>query len=378
MLERPWAADHERLVSSYETNPHHGLTWDEARRRLRRHGPNELKTLGRAPGYLVLLRQFVNPLVIILLIAAGISLGEKDYSDVTIIAVIVIVNALIGWAQEFKAERAMAKLRQILAPKARVIRESAEQMVAARTLVPGDVILLEAGDRVPADARVIEAQSLSANQAILTGEAVPDHKRPAVLDEKTALADRDNMVFLGTLIVAGQGVAVVTATGMKTQLGQIAEETLQVHEPLEGLSKKIANLSKYLLIFSVLLSFATLAVGLFEGITLPEMFKITISLLVSIVPESLPMVITVILSVGLLRIYRHRAIIRKLVAAETLGSITTICVDKTGTITEGEIMVEKIFAGGTELTVTGNGHRLSGDFYQDDSKVNPTRFPAIR
>lgn len=372
-----WSEPGSQAVSQLRTNIAHGLTWEEARRRLRRYGYNEVHDDRRANPWKILLRQFRSPFVIILIFAALISLYQQHIGEFWVIIAVVLANALIGWVEEFRAEKTMAKLHSIIAPQARVIRESIEQKIPSRLLVPGDVVVVEAGDRVSADGRIIEARNARLNQATLTGEAIPVGKRDTILTENTALIDRDNMVFLSTLMVAGRATFVVTATGKETEVGQIARTVKAVKAPQTHLEKKLQGFNRILLTGAVLLSAAAFSIGLFYQNDPLSMLTTTLALLVSIVPEGLPIALTVVLSVGLLRMYRRHTIIRNLPATETLGSLTTLVLDKTGTLTEGELVVEKLAVGGIEYRVSGRGYSLTGSFFEGEEKIDPHRRPEL-
>jgi Ca2+-transporting ATPase len=311
-------------------------------------------------------------------LADAFSAYSREWADVAVISFVIVANALIGYLQERKAENTIAKLRRILSQQAKVIREGSEQKIPARILVPGDIIVLEAGDKVPADGRIMSSKNLRINQAALTGESLPAGKREATVAEKTALIDRVNMVYSSTLVISGQAVAIVTGTGLASEIGKITNEVAQVKERPENLEAQVSRVAKYFLVLTVVFLAVLLAVGLGRDFSVVEMTKVAISLLVSIVPEGLPVAITVTLSVGLLRVFRRQALIRKLSAAETLGSSTVVCVDKTGTITEGKLMVEVIYSAGQEYRVDGEGYQLTGHFYQDDKTVAINKKPAAR
>ena len=324
-----------------------------------------------------MIRQFNSPFVYILLAASVISLYERQWTELGVILVVIVVNSVIGFIEEYRAEQTIGKLRSILAPQARVIRESVEQKISARFLVPGDIIIVEAGDRVPADARILEARSLRVNQAPLTGESLPAHKRETIISSASALLDRDNMLYLATLVVTGRGVAVVSATGMGTELGSIAREVLGVKEMPSDLQRKLSRLGVALLWVAVGLSLISFVIGGASGVPILEMFRTTLALLVSVVPEGLPIALTVTLSIGLTRLFHRHSLIRQLSATETLGSITALCVDKTGTLTEGAMMVEKIVLPVGQFSVSGRGFDLSGSFSQNDEKITATKVPEL-
>lgn len=382
MLERMtnnfWSRPLERVLHEYGTDPVRGLTSTEAKRRLQQHGPNQLKGNNGPSLLAIYLRQYKSPLLYILLFAAAFSAVQRDWEEVVVILLVVLINSMIGFLQERKAEQAMSRLRLILSPKARVIRNGTEQKIEAAQVVVGDIIKIEAGDRIPADARIIQSQGLRVNQAALTGESIPAHKKTGVVGAEVALIDRTNMLWMSTLVVTGQGVAVVTATGMRTELGTIAREVSEVKDLPENLQRQLLQLGRWLLVIAIIASGLSFVVGALSGISAAEMLKVAISLLVSVVPEGLPIAVTVTLSVGLLRVYRRGAVIRKLAATETLGSTTTICVDKTGTLTEGLMMVERVYTLGQEVEVTGDGYKLSGDFLVEKKRIDPHRAPALK
>ncbi|MEX2361746.1 MAG: HAD-IC family P-type ATPase, partial [Patescibacteria group bacterium] len=340
MTERIHALPKQRVLAQLHTNEAHGLSAEQAKLRLRRGGSNELKFKTGPTKFEVFWRQVNSPLIYILLLADVFSLYQRAWTDAVVISAVIVANAVIGYLQERKAENVMAKLRQILSPQARVIREGIEQKIPARGLVAGDIIVLEAGDRVPADARILQSKNLRVNQATLTGESLPAEKHESTVAEQTPLIDRVNMVYSSTLVISGQAVAVVVATGMGSEIGKITREVAEVKEVPENLEKQVGRVAKYLLAVTVAFLSALIAIGVSNNIAPLELVKVSISLLVSIVPEGLPVAITVTLSVGLMRVFRKGALIRKLSAAETLGSATVVCVDKTGTITEGKLTVE--------------------------------------
>jgi len=375
-MEKPWALNHQRILSELKTDFHLGLSEQTARRRLQAHGANVLTEAERTTGFQVLLRQFQSPMTLILLAAAVLSYFQGEPVDTLVVGVVALFNVSIGFFQEYKAERTIAALRHALAASARVIRDGIEQKIPAHQLVPGDILVIEAGDRVPADARILEAKNLRSNEAALTGETVPSHKSAGVIRGETILAERSNMLYMSTLVVDGRALAVVTATGMGTEIGTISREVAHVKPLPTVLQRKMTRLGRLLLIVAFILAALVLLYGLAKQVPFDEMAAVALSLLVSIVPEGLPVAFTVVLSVGLVRMYRRHTLIRKLSGAETLGSATVICVDKTGTLTEAKMMVEKILLDGRELTVTGRGYNLSGDFLEDDKRLSLRTVPA--
>jgi len=373
-----WSLPKSRVIHQLDTDEVRGLTSVDVRKRLARYGQNRLVGKSGPSSIEIYFRQFKSPLLYILLFAAAFSAFEREWSEVTVIMAVVVLNSLIGFFQERKAEKTMASLRKILSPKAKVLRAGQVQKIDVTQLVPGDIIMVEAGDRVPADARIISCQGLRVNQAALTGESVPAHKSDSVVSAETALIDRVNMLFMSTLVVTGKAKAVVVGSGMKTEIGAIAQEVSSVKELPENMQKQLNVLGRWLLIIAGVSAGVSFLIGAISGISGSEMLKVAITLMVSIIPEGLPIAVTVTLSVGLLRVYRKGAIIRKLAATETLGSTTVICVDKTGTLTEGKMMVERLFVGNEQIDVTGEGYQLSGNFSHDNKQIDPHKRPALQ
>ncbi len=346
----------------------HGLSSEEARDRLNRYGPNELSEGRKISPLMIFLDQFKDYMVIILIIAALISAGiavwknsTEEYLDAGIIMVIVLVNAVLGFVQNYRAEKTMQALRDMAAPKANVIRDGKEISLPSRELVPGDIIILSTGDLISADARLLEEANLKTNEASLTGESLPVSKSARlVLPSDTLLSDRDNMVFSGCTVDHGRGKAVVTSTGMLTQLGNIAR-MVQSEDEDTPLQKKLDRLGKQLGLMVLGVCVFIFAVGYFRGVAAEEMFLTSVSLAVAAIPEGLPAVVTISLALGLQRMAKRKAVMRKLPAVESLGSATVICTDKTGTLTKGEMNIREIFIGET-VNVSGEGFEPQGKF----------------
>ena len=329
-----------------------GLTEQEATERLQQYGPNQLQERPMRSPWVVLAGQFTEIMVIVLLVAAGISFAIGEMTDAIMILIIVVLNAILGFTQEYRAERAMAALKQLAVPSVKVRREGHVQEVEDTQLVPGDVILLEAGARVPADARVLESINLRIEEAALTGESVPVDKAEGPIEsEGVPLGDRLNMVFMGTTVVYGRGTAVVVDTGMKTELGNIADLLQTVTEEKTPLQRRMGELGKWLAIGALVICGVVFGVGVWRGGELTEMFLTAVSLAVAAVPEGLPAVVTIALALGAQRMVRRDALIRKLPAVETLGSVTTICSDKTGTLTENRMTVTMLDIAGKSLNL---------------------------
>ncbi len=369
----PWhALTVENIFESLQSTPR-GLSADEAARRLIDYGPNELHAARRVSPWALLFAQFKNVLIIILLVATALSFFLGHELEAIAIAVIVLFAVLLGFVQEFRAERAIEALRQMAAPTASVIRDGAEGEIPARDLVPGDLVLLTAGDKVPADVRLVEAINLQVEEAALTGESVPVDKRTTPLgDHELAVGDRKNMAYSGTTVTYGRGRAVVVATGMSTEFGKIARmlegvETgkTPLQENLDKVGRKLAQAAFVVVAFIV-------ALGLFRGQPFVEMFIFGVALAVAVVPEALPAVVTISLAIGVKRMVRRNALVRRLSAVETLGSTSVICSDKTGTLTKDEMTVRQIFVAGQMLEVSGAGYEPLGLFSQNSSTVEPS------
>lgn len=339
----------------------HGLSVDEVSRRLAQYGANSLPEEARRSPLRVFLNQFQSPLIYILLAAAVIAFALGNKGDAFVILIVVLVNALIGMFHEGRAERSMAALRHLSALNMRVLRGGQEQQIEAANLVPGDILLLAAGDAVVADARLLETAALQVAEAALTGESLPVDKRVDTLPPDTLLSDRNNMVYSGTHVAAGRGKALVVATGLNTEVGKIAHLTASAETPKTPLEIKLVQFGRYLAAGALVLFIAVMCFGLIRGFPLREIFMVAISQMVSMVPEGLPVALTIALAVGMQRMAARGAIVRQLSAVETLGSANIICSDKTGTLTRNEMTVTDLWlADGSVFTVSGAGYAPEG------------------
>ena len=330
----------EDVLIYLETNPMQGLTQAEAQRRLVEYGSNELIERDRKSPWRILGEQLIAIMVVILIIAAVISALLGDYIDAVAIIVIVVLNAILGFTQEYRAEKAMAALKKLSVPTVKVRRDSHVQEISASELVPGDIILLEAGALVPSDARLLESINLHTQEAALTGESEPVDKNVAMLTgENLPLGDRRNMVHMGTEVTYGRGLAVVTETGMHTELGHIAEMIQTVEREPTPLQRRLEQLGRGLAVIALGIVTVVFVLGILRGEDARLMFITAISMAVAAIPEGLPAVVTIALALGAQRMLKRRALIRKLPAVETLGSVTVICSDKTGTLTENRMTV---------------------------------------
>ena len=355
-----------------------GVSAATAQARLARHGPNELQAAHRISPWAVFLAQFKNVLIVILLVAALLSAFLGHAVEAIAIAVIVLFAALLGFFQEYRAERAIEALRQMAAPDASVLREGSEAKVPARDLVPGDVVLLRAGDRVPADLRLIEAFNLQLEEAALTGESVAVEKSTAVVsDPDAALGERSNMAYAGTAATYGRGSGVVVATAMQTEFGKIARMISGIETGRTPLQENLDRVGSLLAKAAMAGVAVIVAVGLMRGEPFVDMLVFGIALGVAVVPEALPAVVTISLALGVQRMVRRHALMRRLAAVETLGSTTVICSDKTGTLTRDEMTVRSCFVAGESFEVSGAGYQPQGEFTKNGAVVQPSGALAL-
>lgn len=365
------------VVSALQTSPTRGLDSEEVTRRFVECGPNELAEPPQPTLWRMTLEQFNNFIVIILILASIVSAILGDYIEAGAIAAIVLLNAVLGVVQEYRAEEALAALRRLAAPEAQVIRDSHRKMVPARELVPGDVVLLEVGNYVPADLRLVETANLKIEEAALTGESVPVPKDARiVLTQDIALGDRRNTAFSGTLIIYGRGKGIVVSTGMNTQIGMIAAMLQSVHEEPTPLQRRLDQLGKILGWAALAICGLVFVLGWARGVAPLEMFLVAVSLAVAAVPEGLPAVVTITLAYGMREMINRHALIRKLSSVETLGSTTVICSDKTGTLTQNQMTVTRMWVDGVCFSITGSGYEPEGEFHIDGNKVNLEDYPA--
>lgn len=344
----------------------------------RRHGPNALAEAPPTPAWKQFLQQFAEPVVWLLLAAGGVALVLQKWTDFAAIAAIVLLNALLGFFQQRRAESALAALRRMSSPTAKVVRGGRPQVVPAVELVPGDRVELEAGDRVPADVRLVRGFGFRTTEAALTGESTPTDKDPAaVLATDAPLGDRKTMAYLGTAVAAGKASGVVVATGMQTELGRIAGMLGAQPAEMTPLQKRLARLGKHLVLLCLVLVGIIAGLQLLRGDNLLDTLRLAVSLAVAAVPEGLPAVVTITLALGLQRMVGRNALIRRLASVETLGSVTVICSDKTGTLTKNEMTVREVFAGGRRYDVGGSGYAPDGGFTADGSAVKPSGEPDL-
>lgn len=351
----------EKLGSSAE-----GLTDAEAKEGLKRYGPNIFALEEKTSKLRILLHQFKSPLIYILIIAGVVTLLLHEYIDSGVIIVVVILNAVIGYVQEFRAEESMKALKKMVLPKARVLRDGKEKEVSSEELVPGDVVLIASGGKIPADLRLFKTIELKVEEAALTGESIPIEKVTTPIKEPNLTpGDQRNMAFTGTIVVSGRGRGVVVETGTGTVLGQIAEQVREVERARTPVQHKIERFAKLIGVVVIGFSALVFAAGIWRGEKISEMFMVAVATAVSAIPEGLPVAVTIAMAIGVARMARRNAIIRKLPAVETLGSTTVICSDKTGTLTKNEMTVRLIYDGEHTYEVTGSGYEPKGEILHE-------------
>ncbi|MCO5168284.1 MAG: HAD-IC family P-type ATPase [Planctomycetes bacterium] len=366
------------VCAALETSPD-GLTDAEARRRLERHGPNEVEAERETPWWKVLLHQVQDPLIYILLAAAAVKLILRAYTDMGVILAVVAVNTIIGFVQELRARAAIRGLARLSAPVAHAVRAGRPKEVPGRDLVPGDVVLLASGDRVPADVRLVEARDLEVDESALTGESAPVSKRIAPLASETLVpGDQVNMGFAGTVVTRGRARGVVVRTGASTELGRIAHQMREVGLTMTPLQAALGRLAKWIGVAVLGLGALVVAIGLLRGLEAGEILIAAVAMAVATVPEGLPVVVTVTLALGVRRMAARRAIIRSLPAVETLGSTTVIGSDKTGTLTRNEMTVRALWRPGRRYAVTGAGYAAEGEVRLEDRPVRGDDDPGLR
>lgn len=369
----------DEVLAALQTS-HQGLSTTEAAERLRLHGANTIETGRQISLWAILLRQFTSPLIYILLVAALVTLIIQHWADAIVISAVLVLNAVIGFVQEYRAENAMQALLRLVSPTAVVVRDGREHELPSKDLVPGDFILLESGALIPADIRLLRSTMFIVDEAVLTGESGPVSKslEPLSPDSPLAVADQENMAFLGTTVTSGRGAGIVVATGRATQVGAIAQEmrhTVRAETPLQS---RMAHFGRWISLLILGTSTIAFAAGLALGEPLTEMFLVAVALAVSAIPEGLPVVMTIALAVSVRRMARRHAIIRRLAAVETLGSCTIIMSDKTGTLTKNQMTVQGIVAGGFSYTVAGSDQDVDGGLYRDGTRADVAQDEPLR
>ncbi len=366
-------------VKELDSDILNGLSQEQVNKRIAEHGYNELKEKKKETIFQKVFNQLKDFLTIILIVASIVSIAVGEITDSIVIIAIVVVNAFLGVLQEGKAEKALEALKKMSAPNAKALRKGKIEIVPSRTLVPGDIVVFEAGDVIPADLRIIESSNLKIEEASLTGESVPAEKDAAgVLNGEVGIGDRINMAYMSTVVTYGRGKGLVVQTGGKTEMGKIADKIQEIDNESTPLQKKLDQLGKWLGIICIGVCVLVFAVGLLRGGELLEMFMTAISLSVAAIPEGLAAVVTIVLALGMKKMVTRNAIVRRLLAVETLGCVDVICSDKTGTLTQNEMTVKKIYTYEMHFDVTGQGYDPEGEFQVDGKKADMEAYKDIQ
>lgn len=378
MLKNCWLQSVQEVIHNLATDPHRGLTKGEAQKRLQEYGPNQLLEQQKVSILHLFFGQF-SSLIVWILIVAGIIAGVlEEWIDAIAIITIVILNALLGFFQEYRAEKSLAALRKMITPSSKVIRDGKLRKISSKEIIPGDLILVEAGDHIPADGRFIRLFGLSTQEAALTGESIPIHKTVDALEEQDlSVGDKKNMGFLGTVAVGGKGYMIVTETGIQTELGKIASLLQQGNEEQTPLQKRLHELGLRLVWLCLGIVSLVFTFGFLRGTPFIENFLISISLAVAAIPEGLPTIVTIALSIGVHKMAKRNALVRRLPSIETLGCTTVICTDKTGTLTQNEMTVRSIWVNNGFIDVTGIGYSPEGSFEINHLKIEPKDIPEL-
>lgn len=370
-VEQTWhAIDWKNVVSVLGSDLERGLGQSVFEQRLRTIGPNQLTEKRARPWWIDFLFQFHEPLIVILVLSGFVSGLLGEWVDAGVIWAVVLLNGIVGFLQESRAAKAIDSLSKTMVSEATVIREGVRQRIDARQLVPGDIVHVASGDQIPADLRLIRVRELRIAEATLTGESLPIEKESGILPLDTLLADRINMAFAASLVTFGTGDGIVVATGDQTEVGKISGLIQSATDVSTPLTREIARFSRWLLVVILTLSCITFLIGIARGESVQHMFHAAVALAVAAIPEGLPAAVTIVLAIGVARMARRNAIIRRLPAVETLGSTSVICSDKTGTLTENQMTVQKIFTEGQWFSVTGSGYSPQGEILSEDTAIS--------
>lgn len=372
------AIDEARLIATLDADPHQGLSLNEAAQRLSVYGKNSINSTPSRPAWLRFLLQFHNLLIYVLMGAMFVTFYLQHYIDSGVIAGVIIINAIIGYIQEGKAEQALEAVRSMLAQHATVIRDGSRHTIDAAQLVPGDLVLLESGDKVPADLRLIQCKNLRLEEAALTGESVPVEKSPDQVDVKAGIGDRTCMAFSGTLVTFGNGRGIVASTGIQTEIGKIGQLVGQVSGLTTPLTRRLDQFARQITVFILAVGFFTFLYGRFVAQMPPlDIFLAVVGLSVAAIPEGLPAIVTIVLAIGTRNMAKNNAIIRRLPAVETLGSVSVICSDKTGTLTKNEMTAVRLVLVEQQIKVSGAGYRPEGGFSIDGQIIIASEHAAL-
>ncbi|MBP1968158.1 Ca2+-transporting ATPase [Virgibacillus natechei] len=370
--------DVDRVEQKLHVTANRGLTSKQVEQRRKQYGANVLEGQKNTSKWLIFLKQFQDFMVLVLLAATLIAGLLGEFIDATAIMVIVLVNGFIGYFQEQKAEKSLDKLKELSAPVANVLRNEEWGKVNSRDIVVGDIIKINSGDRIPADIRIVQSNSMETEESALTGESLPVMKHAtAIVKNSLEAQDQVNMGFMGTMVTRGSGIGIVVGTGMESVMGQIASLMVNTKKIITPLEQRLAELGKILIILSLGLTALVVGLGVVQGQPVYDMFLAGVSLAVAAIPEGLPAIVTVALSLGVQRMIRKKAIVRKLSAVETLGSASVICSDKTGTMTENQMTVKEVYLNGEHIYVTGDGYDIRGEYFLNKNKLDDD-FPNLK
>jgi len=370
--------DAESIEKKLHVSSHKGLNAKQVNQRRNQYGENTLQGQKKPSRWLIFLKQFQDFMVLVLLAATLIAGLLGEYIDAIAIMVIVLINGFIGFFQEQKAEKSMEKLKELSAPMANVLRHGKWERLLSKEVVVGDIVKINSGDRIPADVRIIKSNSMETEESALTGESLPVMKHAtAIPGDNLDAQDQVNMGFMGTLVTRGSGLGIVVGTGMNTVMGQIASLMVNTKKVMTPLERKLAELGKILIVVALLLTALVVVLGVLQGHSVYNMFLAGVSLAVAAIPEGLPAIVTVALSLGVQRMIRKKAIVRKLSAVETLGCASVICSDKTGTMTENQMTVKELYLNGENIYVSGDGYDLRGDYFLNRKKIDG-KFPNLK
>ncbi|MNM14753.1 Calcium-transporting ATPase [compost metagenome] len=380
MEQKSWhRLSSEELLKTFAVSPQQGLGPEEAEARLKEHGPNELSEGERISPLTILLNQFKDFMVLVLMGATLVSGLLGEYLDAITIVAIIVLNGILGFVQEFRAERSLRALKQLSAPSAKALRSGSVEHIPASQLVPGDIVLLESGDRVPADIRWLECSALTCEESALTGESLPVSKHADPIPaEEVPVGDQKNIGFMGTMVTRGTGRAIVVRTGMNTEMGTIADLIQSTDSQETPLQRRLEQLGKILIYLSLALTVVVVLAGILHGQPAVSMFLAGVSLAVAAIPEGLPAIVTIALALGVQRMIKRKAIVRKLPSVETLGCASVICSDKTGTLTQNKMTVTRVWNGGRALEVTGEGYAPTGAVLDKGKPADMKHDPSLR
>lgn len=379
LVQKPYTKKSEIIAQELSSHLKNGLTETQAREYFQKIGPNELPKKRTFSVFKILFKQLKDFMILVLIAVALVSLLIHDIKDAVVIAAVVIINSFLGFFQEYKAEKTIEALKKTTSPQVKVIREGKYKIIPTYRIVPGDILIIEEGDIIQADGRLFESANVATQEAFLTGESTPISKTTHLISEKYSnIADQKNMIFRGSTVNSGHGKVLVTATGPNTELGKIAHLIQTIKDKPTPLEKKINILGKNLVLLTIILCLLVATIGILQGIPIPEMLKTAIVLGVACIPEGLVAVVTLALAFGVQRMARKKAVVRRLPAVETLGSVTIICSDKTGTLTYGKMTAQYVYANDSLIQVTGKGTFPKGDFLLKDEPVEPSQITELK